>query len=98
MGWRMQSLNGAADSILKSASRLEEEMEKEATYWNQVLAVKEKGWSLSRLPREKHTLGIRYGFAEGRILRDARSMLDVDIQSSSCRFSRPRSSSTATRC
>lgn len=64
IGWRMQSLNGAADSLLKSAARLEEEMEKETTYWDQVLAVKEKGWSLSRLPREKHVLGVRYGFAE----------------------------------
>lgn len=64
IGWRLQSLNGAADSLLKSAARLEEEMERETTYWDQVLAVKDKGWSLSRLPREKHTLGVRYGFAE----------------------------------
>ena len=64
MGWRMQSLTGAADSLLKSASRLEEEMGRETTYWDQVLTVKEEGWSLCRLPREKHTLGVRYGFAE----------------------------------
>ncbi len=65
MGWRMHSLNGTVDSLLRSATRLEEEMEREARYWEQVLAVKEKGWSLHRLPREKHTLGVRYGFAEG---------------------------------
>lgn len=65
IGWRMKSLNSAADSLLKSASRLEEEVGKETRYWSQVLAVKEKGWSLSRLPREKHTLGVRYGCAEG---------------------------------
>lgn len=65
IGWRMKSLDSAADSLLKSASRLEEEVKKETRYWNQALAVKEKGWSLSRLPREKHTLGVRYGFAEG---------------------------------
>ena len=65
IGWRMKSLNSAADSLLRSASRLEEEVGKETRYWSQVLAVKEKGWSLSRLPREKHTLGVRYGFAEG---------------------------------
>ncbi|KAK4694081.1 hypothetical protein P7C71_g3439, partial [Lecanoromycetidae sp. Uapishka_2] len=64
IGWRMQSLNGAADSLLKAASRLEEEIAKETTYWSQVLAVNEKGWSLSRLPKEQHTLGVRYGFAE----------------------------------
>ena len=65
IGWRMQSLNNAADSLLESASRLEDEVGRETTYWNQVLAVKESGWSLSRLPRERHTLGVRYGFAEG---------------------------------
>ena len=64
----MKSLNNAADSLLKSASRLEEEVEKETRYWSQALAVKEKGWSLSRLPREKHTLGVRYGFLEGEAL------------------------------
>ena len=66
MGWRMQSLNTAADSLLQSATRLEGEIEKETRYWNQILAVKERGWSLSRLPREKHTLGVHYGFAEAR--------------------------------
>lgn len=65
IGWRMQSLNGAADSLLKSASRLGEEIGREVTYWDQILAVKDLGWSLCRLPREKHTLGVRYGFAEG---------------------------------
>ncbi|KAI9868551.1 MAG: RNA polymerase II mediator complex subunit [Pleopsidium flavum] len=39
-------------------------MEQETKYWEQVLAVKEQGWSICRLPREKHTLGVRYGFAE----------------------------------
>ena len=67
IGWRMQSLNSATDSLLQSASRLEEEMDRETRYWEQVLAVKEKGWSLHRLPREKHTLGVRYGFAEGML-------------------------------
>ena len=65
IGWRMQSLNKAADSLLGSASRLEEEVGRETTYWSQVLAVKEKRWPLFRLPREKHTLAVRYGFAEG---------------------------------
>ena len=88
IGWRMQSLNGAADSLLKSAARLEEEMSRETTYWDQVLAVKEKGWSLSRLPREKHTLGVRYGFAEayddfrdrglGALRRDADGNISLD--------------------
>lgn len=65
VGWKMQSLDSAADSLLRSATRLEQEIERETRYWGQVLGVKEHGWSLCRLPREKHTLGVRYGFAEG---------------------------------
>jgi mediator of RNA polymerase II transcription subunit 17 len=53
------------DSILASASRLEKEIELETRYWQQVLAVSENGWSVCRLPNEKHTLGVRFGFSEG---------------------------------
>lgn len=65
VGWKLESLASTADTILKSAARLEQEIERETRYWGQVLAVKAQGWSLCRLPREKHTLGVRYGFAEG---------------------------------
>jgi mediator of RNA polymerase II transcription subunit 17 len=63
-GWKIQSLNNAVDSILASATRLENEIAKETKYWEQVLAVSDAGWSLCRLPNEKHTLGVRFGFAE----------------------------------
>ena len=64
-GWKLRSLSSTADTLLASASRLAEEIERETIYWAQVLAIKEQGWSLSRLPRENHTLCVRYGFAEG---------------------------------
>lgn len=65
LGWKINALTSTADSLLRSASRLEQEVEQETKYWGQVLAVKEQGWPICRLPREKHTLGVRYGFAEG---------------------------------
>ncbi len=65
-GWKLEGLTSAADSLLRSANRLEKEMEQETRYWEQVLAVKKEGWSICRLPRERHTLGVRYGSAEGR--------------------------------
>ena len=65
-GWKLQSLNNAADSILRSAAKLEKEMKLEAKYWADVLAVKEKGWRVCRYPRERQTLGVRYGFLECR--------------------------------
>jgi mediator of RNA polymerase II transcription subunit 17 len=63
-GWKIQSLNNAVDSILASATRLENEIANETKYWEQILAVSDAGWSLCRLPNEKQTLGVRFGFAE----------------------------------
>ena len=65
VGLKLQSLNSSADFLLQSAARLEQEVELETRYWEQVLAVKDHGWSLCRLPNEKHTLGVKYGFEEG---------------------------------
>ena len=64
-GWRMKGLESAADSVLKAATRLENEVRKETQYWEQVLSITKKGWSVRRLPREKHTLGVQFGFSEG---------------------------------
>lgn len=63
-GWNLTSLNSAADKLLGAAQRLEKEMEKETKYWNQILSVSQKGWSTCRMPRERHTVGVRFGFSE----------------------------------
>lgn len=67
-GWRLQSFDSAANKLLKSASRLETEVASETRYWSEVLAVKDKGWKVCRLPRERQALGVQYGFLEGRSL------------------------------
>ncbi|KAE8352384.1 mediator of RNA polymerase II transcription subunit 17 [Aspergillus coremiiformis] len=70
-GWRMQNFNAAANKLLDSANRLETEVTSETKYWNEVLAVKEKGWKVCRLPRERQALGVQYGFLEATpIFRD----------------------------
>ncbi|KAH8816820.1 subunit 17 of mediator complex-domain-containing protein [Xylogone sp. PMI_703] len=63
-GWKIQNVTKAVDSILAAATRLEKEIELEAKYWDQVLAVSERGWAICRMPQEKHTLGVRFGFSE----------------------------------
>lgn len=63
-GWKLQSLNDTVDSLLNSATRLEKEIEVETKYWEQILTVSEKGWAICRIPQEKHTLGVRFGFVE----------------------------------
>lgn len=65
LGWKTQSLGSVADFLLNSATRLEKELASETRYWDQVLKIKDQGWPVTRLPREKHALGVRYGFAEG---------------------------------
>ncbi|KAB8211599.1 mediator of RNA polymerase II transcription subunit 17 [Aspergillus parasiticus] len=70
-GWRLQNFNSAASKLLDSATRLEAEVASETKYWDEVLAVKEKGWKVSRLPRERQALGVQYGFLEATpIFRD----------------------------
>jgi mediator of RNA polymerase II transcription subunit 17, fungi type len=68
-GWRMESFNAAANRLLKAASRLENEVAAETKYWDEVLSIKDKGWKVCRLPRERQVLGVQYGFMEGSILR-----------------------------
>lgn len=69
LGWRTQSLTRSAESLGQSAKRLGQEVGRETTYWGSILSVKDEGWSLCRMPNEKHTLGVRYGFAEGKLKR-----------------------------
>lgn len=64
-GWKVQSLDSTVNSILESATRLEKDIESETKYWEQVLAVSEKGWAVCKLPQEPNTLGVRFGFSEG---------------------------------
>ena len=65
MGWKMQGLQSAADSLLSSATRLESEIAQETRYWEDILDFDCQRWSLFRMPREKHTLGVNFGFLEG---------------------------------
>ncbi|KAL4865111.1 mediator of RNA polymerase II transcription subunit 17 [Aspergillus spectabilis] len=70
-GWRLQNFSSAASKLLNASSRLDNEVDSETKYWNEVLAVKEKGWKVCRLPREGQALGVQYGFLEATpIFRD----------------------------
>lgn len=79
-GWRLQSFDAAANKLLKSATRLEAEVASETRYWSEVLAVKDKGWKVSRLPRERQALGVQYGFLEGRFTARFRGIIVLITQ------------------
>ncbi|KAL8852990.1 MAG: hypothetical protein Q9221_002138 [Calogaya cf. arnoldii] len=88
LGWRMRSLTRSADTLLGSATRLEQELRHESTYWQQVLEVKQAGWPIARLPGDRQTLGVRFGFGEAHaefrdrglvaLRRDADGNIDLD--------------------
>ncbi|KAK2759999.1 RNA polymerase II mediator complex subunit [Arachnomyces sp. PD_36] len=73
-GWKLESFNSAASKLLKSATRLEKEVAAETKYWGEVLAVKEKGWNVCRLPRERQTLGVQFGFIEATAIYRERGL------------------------
>ncbi|KAJ5701070.1 Mediator complex subunit Med17 [Penicillium malachiteum] len=101
-GWRIQNFNSASNKLLKAASRLDTEVASETRYWNEVLAVKEKGWKICRLPRERQALGVQYGFLEAspvfrdrglaslRRSEDGSLILDKGLIPSGARFVRVR--------
>jgi mediator of RNA polymerase II transcription subunit 17 len=60
---KMRSLQQSADNILGAAKRLEDNVRKETQFWDQMLSISSKGWSICRLPKSKG-LGVRYGFSE----------------------------------
>lgn len=63
-GWKFTDIDRTVNSVLTSASRLQKEISLETKYWAEVLAVSDSGWAVSRVPHERHTLGVRYGFSE----------------------------------
>ncbi|EFR05457.1 RNA polymerase II transcription subunit 17 mediator [Nannizzia gypsea CBS 118893] len=70
-GWKLESFSSAANNLLEAATRLQKEVAAETKYWSEVLAIKEKGWKICRLPRERQSLGVQHGFLEAApVFRD----------------------------
>lgn len=87
-GWKVQNLNKTVDSILASATRLEKEIEHETKYWEQILAVSDKGWEICKLPNQKHILGVRFGFSEGKLYQHIINLWKLTIIASAAFKSR----------
>jgi mediator of RNA polymerase II transcription subunit 17, fungi type len=61
---RFEGIQQSADSLLAAANRLQDNVRKETQYWDKVLSVSHKGWNVCRVPGQRHTLGVTYGFQE----------------------------------
>ncbi|KXT05496.1 hypothetical protein AC578_3740 [Pseudocercospora eumusae] len=64
---RMKYLQQSADDLLTASKRLEDNVRKETMFWDQILDVTNKGWSVSRIPigqkGQQRLLGVHFGFA-----------------------------------
>lgn len=65
-GWTIVEINQTRDSAQAAAQFLQREIVAEGNYWEEVMRVQSSGWSICRMPGERHTLGVRFGFSEGK--------------------------------
>ncbi|KAF9781058.1 hypothetical protein IL306_014254 [Fusarium sp. DS 682] len=68
LGLALMQTNKARDAAEAASAVLEKEATVEGKYWEEIAAVQKSGWSISRVPQERHTLGVRFGFSEGMLL------------------------------
>lgn len=66
LGWTLMQINQARDAAEEAGKLLQREVEAENRYWEDVVAVKTSGWAICRVPNERHTLGVKFGFSEGK--------------------------------
>lgn len=60
---RLASLHRSADDLLAAASRLQDNVRKETVFWDDILALSEKGWRMSKLGKARNSaLGVHFGF------------------------------------
>ncbi|UKZ82381.1 hypothetical protein TrVFT333_010169 [Trichoderma virens FT-333] len=64
MGWTIMEINKTRDSAEEAAAFLEKEISAESKYWEDIISVRKAGWSVCKVPQERHTLGVRFGFSE----------------------------------
>lgn len=64
VGWQLLAMDRASEVLKVGRKRLRAEMRREEKYWSEVLAVRDKGWTLSRMPGQRRVLRVKFGFSE----------------------------------
>ncbi|KKF93708.1 Mediator of RNA polymerase II transcription subunit 17 [Ceratocystis platani] len=69
LGWSLMDIDKVSLAAKQSAVTLKKEIEKENKYWESVISVSEAGWNVCRLPNERQTLGVKFGFTTGAVVK-----------------------------
>lgn len=64
LGWTLTEIDRARDAADAATAFLTAEMAAEGRYWEGVMGIRQAGWSVCRVPQERQTLGVRFGFSE----------------------------------
>ncbi|KAG9258557.1 subunit 17 of mediator complex-domain-containing protein [Emericellopsis atlantica] len=64
VGWTLMDINNTRNSAEAACAFLQKEVDAENKYWEDVAGVQGSGWSICRMPQERTTLGVRFGFSE----------------------------------
>ncbi|KAM5346788.1 hypothetical protein ACJ41O_009793 [Fusarium nematophilum] len=64
VGWTLMEIDKTRDAAEAACTFLQREIAAEGSYWEEMMAVQRSGWSISKVPQERHTLGVRFGFSE----------------------------------
>lgn len=61
---RVKHLQQSADDLLAAATRLQDNVRKETQFWDQILSITDKGWSVSKMRNQgQRVLGVHFGFS-----------------------------------
>lgn len=90
MGWTIMEINKTRDSAEEAAAFLDKEIAAESKYWEDIVSVKKAGWSVCKVPQERHTLGVRFGFSEGMFRVSTFSLARILLQQANHVDSRSR--------
>ncbi|KAF4452227.1 calcium channel yvc1 [Fusarium austroafricanum] len=64
LGLTLMQTDKARDAAESASSFLQAEVTAEGRFWEDIASVQKTGWSISRVPQDRHTLGVRFGFSE----------------------------------
>jgi mediator of RNA polymerase II transcription subunit 17, fungi type len=81
IGGRMEALTSSVDTLLDSATRLEQDVKNETKYWEQVLAVQERGWTVFRSPIDRRHLGVQVASMEAGPLFKGQGLVQFETDS-----------------
>ena len=73
IGWTLMEVSKTRDAADAASAFLQNEVESESRYWEDVVGVQSSGWSICKMPQERHTLGVKLGFDEGTLCQSPAS-------------------------